>query len=165
MNRPAPDLRRKADILENAARIARRILGVETPRAALVCAVETVNPDMPATREAACLAQMSRRGQLGPVQVDGPLALDNVVPPWAAHIKGLTGPVAGQADILLVPGIETGNVFSGCLHLFCPKVRLAAIVTGALAPVVLTSRADSPETRVLSLALGSVLSCSQRRNP
>lgn len=153
----APDLQRKADILMNAAAMA-RYLGWECPRTALVCAVETVNPDMPATVEAACLTQMSRRGQLGRVEVDGPLGLDNAVSSLAARIKGLTGPVAGQADILLVPGIETGNVFYKCLHLFCPEVKLAAIVNGAAAPVVLTSRADSEETRFRSIALGVVLS-------
>ncbi|HHY36632.1 MAG TPA: phosphate butyryltransferase [Firmicutes bacterium] len=153
----APDLQRKAEIIRNAALIA-NALGIERPKVAPLCALELVNPEMPATVDAALLSKMAQRGQLPGVEVDGPLALDNAVSPEAARRKGIQSPVAGQADILLVPGIEVGNVIYKTLHYFCPGVKIAGLVTGARAPIVLTSRADSHETKLNSIALSLLVS-------
>ncbi|HHW91458.1 MAG TPA: phosphate butyryltransferase [Firmicutes bacterium] len=153
----APDLQRKAEIIKNAALIANS-LGIERPKVAPICAVELVNTEMPATVDAALLSKMAQRGQIPGVDVDGPLALDNAVSPEAAQRKGILSPVAGQADILLVPGIEVGNVIYKTLHYFCPGVKLAGLVTGARAPIVLTSRADSHETKLHSIALSLLVS-------
>lgn len=106
----APDLEKKAQIISNAAEVAQK-LGIEKPRVAPVAAVEVVNPDMPATLEAAALSKMADRGQIKNVEVDGPLAVDNAVDMKAAQHKGIESPVAGRADILLMPDIEAGNVF------------------------------------------------------
>lgn len=153
----APDLQRKAEIIRNAALIANS-LGIKRPKVAPICAVELVNTEMPATLDAALLSKMAQRGQLPGVEVDGPLALDNAVSHEAAQRKGIFSPVAGQADILLVPGIEVGNVIYKTLHYFCPGVKLAGLIAGAKAPVVLTSRADSQETKLNSIALSLLAS-------
>lgn len=155
----APDLGRKVELIKNAAQIA-RALGIEKPKVAPICAVELVNPDMPATIDAALLAKMADRGQLPDVSVDGPLALDNAVSREAATRKGIISSVAGVADILLVPNIEVGNVLYKTLHCFCPGVKIAGLVAGAQAPVVLTSRADTHETKLLSIALSLLTSAS-----
>lgn len=155
----APDLGRKVELIKNAAQIA-RALGIEKPKVAPICAVELVNPDMPATIDAALLAKMADRGQLPGVNVDGPLALDNAVSQEAATRKGIISSVAGVADILLVPNIEVGNVLYKTLHCFCPGVKIAGLVAGAQAPVVLTSRADTHETKLLSIALSLLTSAS-----
>ncbi|MCP8967035.1 phosphate butyryltransferase [Ectobacillus ponti] len=154
----APDLEQKKAILENAAAVARAI-GIEIPKAAPIAAVETVNPAMPATVDAALLAQMNRRGQIQGCLVDGPLALDNAISGLAAEHKGITGEVAGRADILLVPNLEAGNILYKSLVYFA-HARVGAIVAGATAPIVLTSRADSAEAKVYSLAL-AVVTASQ----
>ncbi len=112
----APDLGRRSQIIENAVELAHR-LGVEKPRVAAIAAVETVNPDMPATMDAAVLAKMADRGQIKGCVVDGPLALDNALSVEAARHKGITSPVAGCADILLLPDIEAGNVLYKILGL------------------------------------------------
>jgi phosphate butyryltransferase len=152
----APDLSQKAQIIENAVSLAHR-LGVETPRVAVIAAVETVNPEMPATVDAASLAKMADRGQIRGCVVDGPLALDNALSAEAARHKGITSPVAGVADIMLLPDIEAGNVVYKLLGLV--KVwPLAAMIVGASAPVVLTSRADSDETKFNSIALAAAIS-------
>lgn len=152
----APDLAQKVQILENAVSLAHR-LGMEQPRVAAIAAVETVNPEMPATVDAALLAKMADRGQIKRCVVDGPLALDNALSVEAARHKGITSPVAGVADILLLPDIEAGNILYKTLGLV--KVwPLAAVVVGASAPVVLTSRADSDETKFNSIALAAAIS-------
>jgi phosphate butyryltransferase len=152
----APDLSQKVQILENAVDLAHR-LGVERPRVAAIAAVETVSSDMPATIDAAILAKMADRGQIKGCVVDGPLALDNALSIEAARHKGITSPVAGAADILLLPDIEAGNVLYKLMGLLgrCP---LAAILVGASAPVVLTSRADSDGTKFNSIALAAAVS-------
>jgi phosphate butyryltransferase len=122
------------------------------PKVAPIAAVEVVNPLMPATVEAALLTQMNRRGQIKGCVIDGPLALDNAINIEAAKQKGIQSEVAGQADILLVPAIETGNVLYKSLIYFA-KAKVGAILAGAKAPVVLTSRADSSESKLYSLAL------------
>jgi phosphate butyryltransferase len=152
---PAPDLQQKADIVANAVEAA-HALGIAQPKVAALAAVEVVNPDMPATLDAAALAQMGARGQIKGCIIDGPLALDNAISPEAAQHKGITSPVAGRADILLVPDIEAGNLLGKAMTYF-GRARSAGIIVGARAPVVLVSRADSHETKLLSIALGVVV--------
>ncbi|MDR1377783.1 MAG: bifunctional enoyl-CoA hydratase/phosphate acetyltransferase [Synergistaceae bacterium] len=145
-----PDLKQKADILQNTVNFA-RALGVECPKVACLAAVEVVNPDMPCTLDAAALAQMNQRGQIKNCVVDGPLALDNAINEEAAKIKKIQSPVAGKADILLVPHIDSGNMLAKAIVYFS-KNDTAGLIVGAAAPVVLTSRADSPRAKLLSIA-------------
>ncbi len=149
-----PDLSAKVKIIENAAACYHKI-GVPQPKIAALAAVETVNPDMPATLDAAALAKMNERGQIKGCLVDGPLALDNAISEESARIKGLSSPVAGKADMLLVPDIEAGN-FVGKVLLYMTGGRGAGVVLGAKKPIVLTSRFDTMETKLLSIALGAL---------
>jgi len=149
----APDLKEKVDIVKNASKVM-TALGIERPKVAPVCAVETVNPAMEATLHAATISKMSDRGQLKDCIVDGPLALDNAVSKKAAEHKGIVSEVAGDTDIILLPDIEAGNVLYKAL-VFLADVKLAAIIVGAKTPVVLTSRADSDETKLRSIALAA----------
>jgi phosphate butyryltransferase len=151
----APDLQAKVQIIENAVEFAHR-LGIAAPRVAAIAAVETVSADMPATVDAAVLAKMADRGQIKGCLVDGPLALDNALSAEAARHKGITSPAAGCADVLLMPDIEAGNVLYKALGLLT-TCRLAAVILGASAPVVLTSRADSDETKFNSIALAAAV--------
>jgi phosphate butyryltransferase len=146
-----PDLSQKAQIVSNAVQIARGI-GIDMPKVAPIAAVEVVNPAMQATLDAAALTQMNQRGQIPNCIIDGPLALDNAVSKLAAEHKGIKSEVAGQADILLVPTIEVGNVLYKSLIYFA-KAKVGAVIAGAKAPIVLTSRADSAESKLYSLAL------------
>ena len=147
----APTLEQKAAILLNAVHLA-TAFGVMRPKVAAMAAVELVNPLMPATLDAAALAQMSRRRQLSvECEVDGPFALDNAVSEMAAKHKKISGPVAGWADVLLVPNIEAGNMLAKAL-VYLGGCRLAGLLCGAKVPVVLTSRADSAESKLLSIA-------------
>jgi phosphate butyryltransferase len=152
----APDLAAKVQIIENAVEFAHR-LGIPQPRVAAIAAVETVSADMPATIDAAVLAKMCDRGQIKGCVVDGPLALDNALSAEAARHKGITSPAAGCADILLVPDIEAGNVLYKAVGMLS-SCALAAVILGATAPVVLTSRADSDETKFNSIALAAAVS-------
>ena len=147
----SPDLEQKAQIVKNAATLARAI-GIEYPKVAPIAAVEVVNPVMQATVDAAALSMMNKRGQITGCIVDGPLALDNAVSALAAEHKGIHSEVAGRADILLVPTIEVGNVLYKSLIYFA-KAKVGAVIAGAKAPIVLTSRADSAESKLYSLAL------------
>ena len=148
-----PTLSEKAKIIQNAVNLAHNI-GYEIPRVACLAAVEVVNADkMPDTVESAALSMMSIRGQLTGCLVDGPLALDVAISAQAAEIKGLKSPVAGRADILLAPEIVSANVLYKSLTCFA-KAKVAAIVTGTIAPVILTSRADDHSTKFLSIAMG-----------
>ena len=147
----APDVTQKAAIIQNTVEVARAI-GIDLPKVAPIAAVEVVNPAMQATIDAAMLTQMNRRGQIKDCVVDGPLALDNAVSQIAAEHKGIVSDVAGKADILLVPTIEAGNVLYKSLVYFA-DAKVGAMIAGAKAPIVLTSRADSAETKVYSLAL------------
>ncbi|NIA06777.1 MAG: phosphate butyryltransferase [Actinobacteria bacterium] len=147
----APNLQQKAEIILNAVHLA-NLFGVTRPKVAVLAAVELVNPNMPVTLDAAVLAKMSQRDQFRPeVIIDGPFALDNAISEIAAKHKNITGPVAGAADILMVPDIEAGNMLAKSLVYF-GHYRLAGILMGASAPVVLTSRADSAESKMLSMA-------------
>ncbi|GLC29743.1 phosphate butyryltransferase [Clostridium omnivorum] len=150
-----PDLKAKIDILNNAVSVAKAV-GIETPKVAPICAVEVVNPDMPATVDAAILTQMNNRGQIKGCIVDGPLATDNALSEEAAKHKKISGPVAGKADILLLPNIEAGNVMYKTLS-YTTNSKNGGILVGTSAPVVLTSRADSPETKMHSIALAALV--------
>lgn len=147
----APDLKGKVDIIHNAVETA-RACGIEQPVVAPIAAIETVNPAMQPTLDAASLTLMNQRGQIKNCIVDGPLALDNAISIEAAEQKGLTSQTAGRADILLVPNIESGNILYKSLIYFA-KAKVGAIIQGAKAPIVLTSRADAAESKVYSLAL------------
>lgn len=147
----APNLDQKAQIVQNAVSIARSI-GIDHPKVAPLAAVESVNPVMDATLDAAALTVMNKRGQISGCIIDGPLALDNAVSIMAAEHKGIHSDVAGKADILLVPTIEVGNVLYKSLIYFA-KAKTGAVIAGAKAPIVLTSRADSSESKLYSLAL------------
>ena len=149
-----PDLEQKAAILLNAVHLA-NIFGISNPKVAVLAAVELVNPAMPATLEAACLTKMAERNQYVPsCTVEGPLAMDNAVSLIAAKHKRISGPVAGQADILLVPSIESGNMLVKSI-VYLGAHRLMGLLVGAKAPVVLTSRADTTESKLLSI-IGAV---------
>ncbi|PKL24444.1 MAG: phosphate butyryltransferase [Spirochaetae bacterium HGW-Spirochaetae-3] len=151
----APDLRGKLDIIANAVQVSRS-LGVERPKVALLAAMEKVNPEkMPCTVDAAIITQMNRRGQVKDCVVDGPLALDNAVSAESAKIKKIVSDVAGDADILVVPDIEAGNVLYKAL-LDMGGAKGAGVVAGASKPIVLTSRADSRETKLASIALAAL---------
>ncbi|MDA3948173.1 MAG: bifunctional enoyl-CoA hydratase/phosphate acetyltransferase [Spirochaeta sp.] len=149
----APDYETKRAILENAVRFLHQ-LGYEEPRVAVLAAKEKVNDKMPATVDAAALAESARRGEITGCLVDGPFALDNAVSPEAARIKGISSPVAGNADILVVPRIESGNILYKALAFLAPS-RNAGVILGARAPIVLTSRADSEDAKTLSIALAA----------
>lgn len=152
---PYPDLEAKAQILAYCIEAAKR-LGIEKPKAAIICAVEKVNPKMQATLDAALLSRMAERGQIKGAVVDGPLALDVAFSKESAEIKGVKSEVAGDADILLFPAIEAGNVFfKTCSYL--AGGENAAVVAGANCPCVLTSRSDSEDSKYYSIALGSLL--------
>lgn len=147
----SPDLQQKVQIVQNAVAIAQRI-GMQEPKVAPLAAVEVVNPSMQATLDASSLTQMNRRGQIKGCVIDGPLALDIAVSQEAARHKKIGGVVAGQADILLVPTIEAGNILYKSLMYFGMS-QVGAVIAGAKAPIVLTSRADSAESKLNSLAL------------
>ncbi len=151
----APDLNQKKDIVQNAIDTALK-LEVQNPIAAIVCAVEMVNPAMPATIDAAALVKMNERGTIKGGQVEGPLALDNAISIEAAKHKGIKSPLAGKADILVAPDIEAGNILYKSLIFFGNAVT-AGLIVGAKTPVVLTSRADSAESKLYSIALGTLL--------
>jgi phosphate butyryltransferase len=153
-----PDLSAKAKIIENAVACYHKI-GIPQPKIAALAAVEAVNPEMQATLDAAALAKMNERGQIRGCIVDGPLALDNAVSEESARIKGINSPAAGNADMLLVPDIESGN-FIGKVLLYMTGGKGAGVILGARKPIVLTSRFDSMQTKLLSIALGAVVARS-----
>ena len=159
----APTLEHKADIIRNAITLAHAI-GVAEPRVAILAAVETVNPAMPATLDAAALCKIVDRGQITGAVLDGPLAFDNAVSAAAARTKGIVSPVAGQADVLIVPDLESGNMLAKQLE-YMGDAATAGIVLGARLPIVLTSRADSRETRIASCAVAVLLAHHFQGNP
>jgi phosphate butyryltransferase len=150
----SPDYQQKIDIVQNAVDLAHR-LGIGQPIVAILCAIETVNPEMPATVDAACLAKMAERGAIRGARVEGPLALDNAVSVEAARHKGIASDLAGRADILVAPNIEAANILYKAL-IFFAKAEEAGIVMGARAPIVLPSRSDSMRNKLYSLALGAL---------
>jgi phosphate acetyltransferase len=155
----APDLIGKRDIIQNAIDLYAG-LGLGTPKVAILSAVETVNPDIPSTIEAAALCKMADRGQITGGEIDGPLAFDNAISPEAAKIKGIKSPVAGEAEILVVPDLEAGNMLAKNLT-FLSNADAAGIVLGARVPIILTSRADNVRTRMASCAVAVLLRHNQ----
>ncbi|QDR80036.1 phosphate butyryltransferase [Sporomusa termitida] len=151
----APSLQQKADIIQNSVQLA-TVLGIRPAKIAILAAVEVVNPDMPVTLEAAALAKMADRGQIKGAIVDGPLALDNAINMEAVKHKGITSPVAGMADILVAPDIEAGNILGKSL-VYIANGKMAGLVLGAAKPVIVTSRADTYEAKIMSIALGALL--------
>ncbi len=147
----SPNLIAKSQILQNAVDLF-RVLGVETPKVAVLSAVETVNPDVVSTLDAACLTLMAQRGQINGALVEGPLAFDNAISRSAAQEKGIASQVAGCADILLVPDLVSGNILAKTLEYLASAVA-AGVVVGLTVPVALTSRADPAPSRLASLAL------------
>ncbi len=156
----APDLAVKVDIVQNAIDLA-HALGAGEVRVAILSAMETVNPKVPSTIEAAALCKMADRGQITGAILDGPLALDNAIDLDAARIKNLHSPVAGRANVLIVPDLEAGNMLAKSLT-FLANADAAGIVLGARVPIILTSRADSVETRLASCAVASLVAKARR---
>lgn len=150
-----PELEQKVSIINNAVKLAHS-LGNDNPKVAPICAVEVVNPDMPPTLDAEKLTQMNEAGEITGCTVYGPLAFDNAISPEAAEHKKISHPVAGNADIFLMANIEAGNGVFKCLTYTCPNERHGGILMGAAAPVIVTSRADSFEAKVNSIALASL---------
>lgn len=157
-----PDLPVKRDIVQNAIDLA-HALGIARPRVALLSAVETVNPDIPSTIDAAALCKMADRGQITGAVLDGPLAFDNAISAKAAQTKGIASPVAGQPDILVVPALEAGNMLYKQL-VYLSGALAAGIIMGARVPVVLTSRADTPRSRLASTAVACLMAHRQRNS-
>ncbi len=156
----APDLMTKRDIVQNAIDLA-QVLGVAVPKVAILSAVETPTPEITSTIDGAALCKMAERKMITGGLLDGPLAFDNAISEDAAKIKGIESPVAGRADILVVPDLESGNMLAKQLE-YLGEARAAGIVLGARVPIVLTSRADSPATRIASCAVALVFG---RRGP
>jgi phosphate acetyltransferase len=156
-----PTLEDKRDIVQNAIELAHAI-GIATPKVAILSAVENVTPKIPSTLEAAALCKMADRGQITGGMLDGPLAFDNAIDVAAAKTKGITSPVAGKADILLVPDLEAGNMLAKQLT-FMANAEAAGIVLGARVPIVLTSRADSARTRLASCAVAVLFAAAQQK--
>jgi phosphate acetyltransferase len=159
----APDLKDKVDIVQNAIDLA-HALGAQEVRVAVLSAMETVNPAIPSTVEAAALCKMADRGQITGAILDGPLALDNAISPEAAAIKKIDSPVAGRANVLVVPDLEAGNMLAKSLS-FLAGADAAGIVLGAKVPIILTSRADAEITRLASCAVASLLAAARRSTP
>jgi phosphate butyryltransferase len=155
-----PELKDKAGMINNAVVVA-HACGIELPKVASICPVEVVNTSMQSTVDAALLAKMSDRGQFKGCIVDGPFALDNAISEEAAHHKGVKGPVAGKADVLLLPNIETANVMYKTLTYFSQS-KNGGLLVGTSAPVILTSRADSFETKVNSIALAALVAAKNK---
>lgn len=153
-----PTVDQKLQIIINAVDVAHR-LGVEEPKVALLAASELLSPHIPACLDALALAKMAEQGWVEDALVDGPLALDTAVSPEAAEIAGAAGPVAGHADILIVPDVDTGNMVAKVITFFV-QGRMAGVVTGAKLPFVISSRADLHEVKLVSMALGVVLVAS-----
>jgi len=156
-----PTLEDKVSIVQNAIDLA-KVLGVETPRVAILSAVETVNPKIASTLEAAALCKMADRGQIKGGVLDGPLAFDNAISEEAARTKGIVSDVAGRADILLVPDLEAGNMLAKQLS-FLANADAAGIVLGARVPIILTSRADNVRTRLASCAVAVLMAAARRK--
>jgi len=148
----APTLAHKVELIRNTVDVA-HMLGIEKPNVALLCALEFPNPDMPATIDAAALTLMNRRGQIGGCYVEGPIALDVPLSKFAADRKGITSPLTENTDIFISPDIEAANILYRAI-LYFAKGESGGIVVGARVPLILLSRAETPETKIRSIALG-----------
>ena len=151
----SPTLEQRATIVQNAIEVAHR-LGIEEPKVAILSATETVDPRVPLSLDAANLSKMAQRGQIKGGIVDGPMALDIAVSPHSARIKGIKGDVAGQADILIVPDVEAGHLLAQTITCFS-RGEMASVVVGGKCPLAMPSRADPPEAKLASLALGVLM--------
>jgi len=151
----APTLEQKVEIVQNAIAVAQR-LGVREPKVAILAATEMVNPKIPTTMDAANLAKMADRGQIQGGLVDGPLALDNAISPESVAIKGIKSAVAGYADILVTPDVEAGNLLAKAITYFA-RGKMAGVVVGGKTPLIVASRSDPHETKLISIALGVLL--------
>jgi phosphate butyryltransferase len=151
-----PDLEQKIQIIQNAVELC-HLLGNPMPKVALLSAVETVHPKLPSTLDAAVIAKMNQRGQIKGCIIDGPLALDNAISPEAVRIKGIDTPIAGDADILVPPEMEAANMLAKSTT-FWAGFRLGHVIMGAKAPILIPSRADTADAKLLSIALGCVVS-------
>ena len=163
----APDLAAKADIVQNAIDFAHALRFGAQPgdvRVAILAANENVNPKIVSTLEAAALCKMADRGQITGAIVDGPLALDNAISLQAARVKNIASPVAGRANVLIVPDLEAGNMLAKSLS-FLAGAEAAGVVLGARVPIVLTSRADSARSRIVSCAAALLLAHARRTDP
>jgi phosphate acetyltransferase len=156
-----PTLEEKVDIVQNAIDLA-QALNIEEPRVAILSAVETVTPRITSTIDAAALCKMAERGQITGGVLDGPLAFDNAVDPKAAEIKQIRSPVAGRADVLVVPDLESGNMLAKQLE-YLAEAEAAGVVLGARVPIILTSRADSAKARLASAAVAALLARQRRQ--
>lgn len=152
----APEFEEKISMVQNAIEVFHK-LGIMEPKVAIVCAVETVNPKMEATVHAAMLTQMNRRKQIKGCIIDGPLALDNAVSAESAHHKGIVSDVAGDVDLIVTPDINSGNALYKSMN-FLGGATTAAVIMGAKVPIVLTSRADSEKSKLMSIALAAAIS-------
>lgn len=151
----SPTLEEKVFIVQNAIDVA-RALGIEEPHVAVLAATEMVNPKIPVSMDASNLSKMAQRGQIKGGVVDGPLALDNAISLEAARIKGIESQVAGHADILIAPDIDAGNILAKAITYFA-RGQMAGVVVGGRSPLIMPSRADPPETKLMSIALGVYL--------
>ncbi len=158
-----PDLATKRDIVQNAIDLA-HALGIASPKVAILSAVETVNPNIPSTIDAAALCKMADRGQITGAILDGPLAFDNAVSAEAARTKGINSPIAGIADVLIAPNLEAANMLAKQLE-YLGEAKVAGLVVGTRVPVVLTSRADLPDARMASCALAVLLDAARGSVP
>ena len=159
----APTLEVKVDIVQNAIDLA-HALGVTEVRVAILSAMETINSKVPSTIEAAALCKMADRGQITGALLDGPLALDNAISEAAAAVKKIASPVAGRANVLVVPDLEAGNMLAKSLS-FLAGADSAGIVLGARVPIILTSRADSLAARLASCAVAALVAKARREHP
>jgi len=153
---PYPDVYQKLEIIRNAVEIAHRF-GLREPKVAILAATEAVHPKIPASIDALALAKMAEQGWVEGAVVDGPMALDTAISEHSARVKGIKSPVAGRADILIVPNVEAGNIMAKGIQYFA-HARMAGHVVGAKVPIIINSRADTAETRFLSLAMAVYLS-------
>lgn len=152
----SPDLTTKKHIVQNAVDLA-ILLGVKEPKVAVLSAVEIVNPSIPSTIDAACLAKMAERGQITGAMVDGPLAFDNAISAESAKVKGIKSSVSGEVDILMVPDLVSGNILGKDLE-YLASAQMAGFVVGTKVPIILTSRSDPPRARLLSCAVAALAS-------
>ena len=159
----APTLEEKVDIVQNAIDLA-RALGAQEVRVAILSAMEMVNPKVPSTIEAAALCKMADRGQITGAILDGPLALDNAINLLAAEMKHIKSPVAGRANVLIVPNLEAGNMLAKSLS-FLADADAAGVVLGARVPIILSSRADSAISRLASCAVAALVAKARRETP
>ncbi len=150
-----PDIQQKIEIIDNAVQVA-HVIGYDMPKVALLSAVEVPNPKIQSTVDAAVISKMNKRGQIKGCIIDGPLALDNAISEEAARLKNIVSPVAGKADILICPEIESANMLAKSTTYFA-SYRLAHVVIGSIAPVLIPSRADAPDAKLHSIALGKLI--------